>query len=653
MRLSHILARLVIFVIAIAACVGTAWQLVGIIEAKSRAEVGKKLMLEGIEWASVETDGLRVFLDGTAPNESERLRAGSVAASVVEASRVINQLLVQDTGPIEPPRFSIEILRSDTGISLIGLVPPATDRKKLIDDIRTATGAAKVTDLLETADYPFPKTWPAVVRYATDILKTLPHTKISADAGRVAVTAMAQSPEDKTRIELELARRVPDGVRLALDITAPRPVVSPFLLRFVIDPAGARFDACAADDEEAAARILAAARTAGAPDDSTCLLALGVPSPRWGDAAVLVIDALRELGGGTVTLSDADISLIAPKGTEQARYDDVVGRLETSLPGVFSLTAELPVLEDRTQAVPEFVVTLSPEGQVLIRGQVDSAATRDAVIALARARFRADGVHNSARLAQNLPENWALRVLTATEALTWLKNGAVILTPDDLTVRGDTGDKQGTERISGMLTRRLGESASFQIDVTYEKSLDPEANKPTPDQCETWLKDAQDTHKIAFEPGSAKVDTASRDVLDQIAEIFRRCGQMRMEIAGHTDSQGGEEMNQALSETRARAILAELRNRRVLTSTLTAKGYGEAEPIADNDTEEGREANRRIEFKLYRTEAITAPAAAPAESPPENSAAEDSAPAPDSGSTPAPAAADPPPETSESDNGQN
>ncbi len=75
-----------------------------------------------------------------------------------------------------------------------------------------------------------------------------------------------------------------------------------------------------------------------------------------------------------------------------------------------------------------------------------------------------------------------------------------------------------------------------------------------------------------------------------------------MEIAGYTDSQGREEMNQALSQSRAQAVLNALLARRVLTDNLTAHGYGEADPIADNDSEEGREANRRIEFHLIQTE---------------------------------------------------
>ena len=77
-----------------------------------------------------------------------------------------------------------------------------------------------------------------------------------------------------------------------------------------------------------------------------------------------------------------------------------------------------------------------------------------------------------------------------------------------------------------------------------------------------------------------------------------------MEIGGHTDSQGREEMNQALSQSRAQALLNAIATRRILTSNLTAKGYGESLPISDNESETGREANRRIEFKLIRGETV-------------------------------------------------
>ncbi|MEJ2019268.1 MAG: OmpA family protein [Maritimibacter sp.] len=104
--------------------------------------------------------------------------------------------------------------------------------------------------------------------------------------------------------------------------------------------------------------------------------------------------------------------------------------------------------------------------------------------------------------------------------------------------------------------------------------------------------------EINFAPGSSNIELASSKTVDKIAEILKGCPDVAMEIGGYTDSQGREEMNKALSQRRAEAVLTALLARRVLTSNISAHGYGEENPIADNGTEEGREANRRIEFKL-------------------------------------------------------
>jgi OOP family OmpA-OmpF porin len=114
--------------------------------------------------------------------------------------------------------------------------------------------------------------------------------------------------------------------------------------------------------------------------------------------------------------------------------------------------------------------------------------------------------------------------------------------------------------------------------------------------------------KIAFAPGSAEIEAEGGRTLDKLAEILKRCLDIPMEIAGHTDSQGSESGNLALSQARAEAVLLGLQGRRVPVAALSAVGYGEGRPLQDNGSEEGREANRRIEFSL-----IAAPAGPAAE----------------------------------------
>ena len=181
----------------------------------------------------------------------------------------------------------------------------------------------------------------------------------------------------------------------------------------------------------------------------------------------------------------------------------------------------------------------------------------------------------------------------------------VTVTPDRVRVFGDSGVPTAKSDIAQLLVEKLGESKEFTIDVTYKKKLDPILGLPTAQECAAQVTEIQQGRKIAFEPGSGNLDTSAESILDDMAEILIKCPEdMRMEISGYTDSQGREIMNQELSQTRAQAVLSALRERRVLTSRFIAKGYGEESPIGDNSTEDGREANRRIEFKLILPEPV-------------------------------------------------
>lgn len=599
MRLSSVFAIGGVFLTAAILCLVCARFAVSVVEETSRNSVRNTLDENGMTWTEVDANGLHVFLAGTAPTEARRFKALSIAGSVVDAARVIDQMLVQDTGQIAPPRFSMEILRNDSGVSLIGLVPAAMDREAFVGAVEEAVAGEPVANFLESADYPAPETWEAATDYALRSLKDLKRTKISVDAAQISVTAMTESAAVKADMENKLARRVPEGLKLALNISAPRPVITPFTLRFVSEEGGTRFDACSADTDEARDRIVAAAREAGLTGKANCLVGMGVPTPNWAKAAEQAIGAVKELGGGVVTFSDADISLVALEGTPQGQFDNVVGALESSLPEVFALHAVLPEPpEETTPETPEFTATLSPEGMVQLRGRIATAAERKLVDSFARARFTSDGVHMSARVAEGLPEGWTFRVLTALDALSYLTNGVVRVSPDEMHISGLTGQAEAGSAISGMFSEKLGEGAQYTIDVDYREELDPVASLPTPEECEARIATIQEARKISFEPGSANIDADGSDIMDDIAEILKTCGEITMEIGGHTDSQGREVMNQQLSQERAQTVLNELRMRRVLTASISAVGYGESQPIADNGTEEGREANRRIEFKV-------------------------------------------------------
>ena len=200
-----------------------------------------------------------------------------------------------------------------------------------------------------------------------------------------------------------------------------------------------------------------------------------------------------------------------------------------------------------------------------------------------------------------------------------LSNGYLEVTPDNVIVTGSTGDATAQDRVARLMVEKLGDGSYFETDIVYVEALDPVAALPTPDECEANIAVIVAEGKISFEPGSATIDASALDTMDRIADVLEECGDLQLEVQGHTDSQGREEMNLALSQSRAESVLNELRARRVLTGSFIAKGYGETQPVADNDTEEGREANRRIEFVLLRPEPAEPEGEAPLESAAEGS----------------------------------
>ncbi|NEX47436.1 OmpA family protein [Pseudotabrizicola algicola] len=583
-----------------------AWASAIVIEQRSEQAVTSRLLDAGITWATVEANGLQLHLTGTAPNEAARFRAVNLAGSVIDASRVRDMLDVTPVKAIEAPKFSIEMLRNDDGIQLIGLLPDNDSVEALLAEAESLRSDGAISDMLETAAYPAPEGWNEAFAYGMEAIRRLPRSKVSVSQSGVKITAIASSADEQRRLTNELNAAKPAGLQVAIDISAPRPVLTPFTLRFVLDAQGARFDACSADTDRARTRILAAGSAAGVEGRPNCTVGLGVPSPSWADAVSTAINAVKTLGAATVTFSDADVSLVAADSVSQAEFDRVVGELDSALPDVFSLSAVLERKSDAALGPAEFTASLSPEGRVELRGRVTDELLRDAVSSYAQARFGVGKVYSATRIDDDLPDGWPVRVLAGLESLGELAEGRVLVRADTVEVEGVTGSQNARGRISQVLSDKLGQGQTFKVSVRYDEKLDPLAGLPTAQECAAEVTAILSSRKITFPPGSAEIDGQTVGIMDALAEVLEDCPDVRMEIGGYTDSQGSDSGNLALSQARAEAVLLALQGRGVAISALTAKGYGEANPIADNTTEAGREANRRIEFTLLDQPQATA-----------------------------------------------
>ena len=102
---------------------------------------------------------------------------------------------------------------------------------------------------------------------------------------------------------------------------------------------------------------------------------------------------------------------------------------------------------------------------------------------------------------------------------------------------------------------------------------------------------------INFDTGKATLTAGSEQVLQEVLSLMKGQPAWRFEVQGHTDNVGAGTANQALSEQRAAAVVGWLVKNGVDTARLTAKGYGDTQPVAENTNDEGRAKNRRVELK--------------------------------------------------------
>lgn len=101
---------------------------------------------------------------------------------------------------------------------------------------------------------------------------------------------------------------------------------------------------------------------------------------------------------------------------------------------------------------------------------------------------------------------------------------------------------------------------------------------------------------INFDTGKATIKPDSLATVEEVVKMLKAAPDLKLEVGGHTDNVGKPEANQKLSEARAQSVMKALTERGIAVTRLTAKGYGDTRPTADNRNEEGRAKNRRVEL---------------------------------------------------------
>ena len=190
------------------------------------------------------------------------------------------------------------------------------------------------------------------------------------------------------------------------------------------------------------------------------------------------------------------------------------------------------------------------------------------------------------------PDSWMQVINEASTGLSRLIEGRAEMIDNELTISG-SATSQGIADTVQNTTAADGYRRNYAIKVV---AADVDNLISEAASCQDKFNTLLTNEMIHFETGKAIFVAESEVLLQALWFAAEKCPNVNITIEGHTDNLGSESDNERLSNERAAAVISYLVKKGVSAGRLKATGYGESQPIADNNTEEGRELNRRIEF---------------------------------------------------------
>ncbi|MFN0088003.1 MAG: OmpA family protein [Blastocatellia bacterium] len=249
-------------------------------------------------------------------------------------------------------------------------------------------------------------------------------------------------------------------------------------------------------------------------------------------------------------------------------------------------------------ALPPFTAKVL-NGKVTLDGTAPDQDAKAKILAAAAAAFGAGNFSDNLTVAPpgagvSWGTNWLQRILG------WLPflgrfgdKGDISFNGQSATINGEVATADIKSKLLADLRGVFGADFTMHDNLTVTESLLTEAEARAQADLKKVLMKG-----IEFDSGSDRISAAAAAVLDDAARALTATAEARVEISGHTDNVGEDKMNQALSQRRAESVKKYLTGKGIAADRLSSKGYGPSQPIAENETEEGKARNRRIEFRV-------------------------------------------------------
>jgi OOP family OmpA-OmpF porin len=421
---------------------------------------------------------------------------------------------------------------------------------------------------------------------ATSALKdtVLDKTRIAV-AGRDVTFAADAFSEDGRQSAVASVDAVP-GVRRVNDETRLVPEAKPFVWSAERDVVRVTLSG-SSPLPASKGKLMEAARAnlGGVEVVDRMNLSRGAP-PRFDSAALLLLDQIGKLKDGKITLSDGKVSLSGM--TRDLGGREAISAALKNLPDGYSVAA------NDVKAPPYiFQAYKDPVALTLtLTGYVPDNNVHAALVAAAGRKFFSEKVVDNLKASVGAPAGFANAVVPALGALSRLSTGTLVVSDREVKLQGDALYDAAANQIRSGLGKDFPQGWHFKPEI----SVKPAAAPVDATVCQQLFAELLGKARIRFESRKADIVADSTGLLDRLIETALRCPNAEIEIAGHTDTDGDQAANQTLSEKRAQAVADYLVKAGLPANRFLPVGYGSAQPIAGNDTEDGKAQNRRIDF---------------------------------------------------------
>jgi OOP family OmpA-OmpF porin len=406
-----------------------------------------------------------------------------------------------------------------------------------------------------------------------------------AVAGRDVTFAADAFSEDGRLSAVASVEAVP-GVRLVNDETRLVPEAKPFVWSAERDVVRVTLGG-SSPLPSSKTKLIEAARAAlgGVEVADRMNLSRGAPQ-RFDNVALLLLDQIGKLKDGKITLSDTKVSL-SGMARELGGREAISAALK-NLPEGYSVAAnDIKAPPYIFQAYKDPVaVTLT------LTGYVPDNNVHAALVAAAARKFFSEKVVDNLKASVGASTGFAAAVVPALGALSRLSTGTLVVTDREVKLSGDALYEAAAGQIRAGLGKDFPQGWQFKPEI----SVKPAAAPVDATVCQQLFAELLGKARIRFESGKADIVADSAGLLDRLTETALRCPNANIEVAGHTDTDGEEAANQALSEKRAQAVTDYLVRAGLPASRFMPVGYGSTQPVAGNESDEGKAQNRRIDF---------------------------------------------------------